>query len=480
MMTPRRGRLTALQAGLLAIAIIVVATYLGFSKDVPFTRPFELKAVFANGQNIGLNSPVRIAGVEVGKVSEVGAAGDGSDATVVTMKLKDDALPIHKDAQLKIRPRIFLEGNFFVDLRPGTPESPDVSAGDTIPMSQTAAPVQLDQVLGTLKSDTRADLRKLLQGYGEALAGPPRQGEDADQDPDVQGETAAQALNQTLQYSPDALRGTALVNDALLGTDMHDLSKLIASGQKVSSALGDHEEQLKDLITNFDVTAGALAGEQAGLRETVRRLPRVLDAARPALDSLNRAFPPTRAFAREILPGVRETPATIDASFPWIAQTRKLVSRAELQGLVSDLQPATDDLARFTDGTVRLLPQVDLVDRCALNVVLPTGEESIADGSFTTGIPNYEEFFQTLVGLSGESQNFDGNGTYTRFEPGGGSHTVATGRLPAEGSLFANAVAEPLGTRPAMPRRRPPYKRKARCYKQKRPNLDAAKIGGGP
>jgi hypothetical protein len=31
------------------------------------------------------------------------------------------ALPIHKDATLKIRPRIFLEGNFFVDVRPGTP-----------------------------------------------------------------------------------------------------------------------------------------------------------------------------------------------------------------------------------------------------------------------------------------------------------------------------------------------------------------------
>ena len=29
-----------------------------------------------------------------------------------------------------------------------------------------------------------------------------------------------------------------------------------------------------------------------------------------------RAFPPTRAFAREILPGVRETPATIDAALP--------------------------------------------------------------------------------------------------------------------------------------------------------------------
>ena len=34
------------------------------------------------------------------------------------MEIEDKGLPIHKDATLKIRPRIFLEGNFFVDLSP--------------------------------------------------------------------------------------------------------------------------------------------------------------------------------------------------------------------------------------------------------------------------------------------------------------------------------------------------------------------------
>ena len=37
----------------------------------------------------------------------------------VTMEMKESGLPIHKDATLKIRSRIFLEGNFFVDLTPG-------------------------------------------------------------------------------------------------------------------------------------------------------------------------------------------------------------------------------------------------------------------------------------------------------------------------------------------------------------------------
>jgi phospholipid/cholesterol/gamma-HCH transport system substrate-binding protein len=478
---PRRGgRLTPFQAGALTIALIVVATYFGFSKDIPFTRPFELKAVFSNAQNIGLKSPVRIAGVEVGKVSKVEPAADDAQATVVTMKLQDKALPIHKDAELKIRPRIFLEGNFFVDVRPGRPSAPTVKDGDTIPMTQTAAPVQLDQVLGALKTDARADLRKLLAGYGQAIGGKPTAAEDADQDPSTRGETADKSLNDSLRYSADALRGTALVNDALLGTDMHDLSKLIAGGQRVSQALASREQQLQDLITNFNVTTGALASEQQGVRGTVRQLARVLQFAKPALGHLNQAFPPTRAFAREIVPGLRETPATISASFPWIAQTRKLVSRRELQGLVRDLRPAVHDLAITTDATVRLLPQVDLVNRCALDVLLPTGDEVIQDGPLTTGVENYKEFFQTLVGLSGESQNFDGNGQYTRFQPGGGSQTVSTGETTGVGKLFGNAVFQPLGTRPAFPAKRPPYNRKVACYRNKRPNLDAAKTGGGP
>jgi phospholipid/cholesterol/gamma-HCH transport system substrate-binding protein len=476
----RGGRLTAFQAGLLAIVIIVVLAFFSFAKDIPFTQPFQLKATFADAQNIARGSPVRIAGVEVGKVSKIEAAGPDSNATVVTMKLKDGALPIHRDAHVKIRPRIFLEGNFFVDIQPGTPAGGDIKDGDVIPMTQTASSVQIDQVLGTLGSDTRRDLQRLLQGYGEALAGEPQPGEDDDQDPSTRGETAGRSLNDSLRYSGDALRGTAIVNDALLGTELHDLSKLIAGGQKVSAALASRESRLKDLITNLDTTMGAFASEQAGLRETIRLLPRVLEAARPALDNLNRAFPPTRAFAREILSGVRETPATIDASFPWIAQTRRLVSPAELQGLARDLQPATDDLARFVDGTVQFLPQLDLVDRCALGNVLPVGDEVIQDGPFTTGVENYKEFFQSWVGLSGESQNFDGNGQYTRFQPGGGSQTVSTGELPGIGRLFGNATAAPLGTRPAMPSRRPPYRRDVACYRSKRPDLNSAAIGAGP
>ena len=77
---------------------------------------------------------------------------------------------------MKIRPRIFLEGNFFVDLTPGTPGAPELDDGDTITVTQTSTPVQLDQVLTALQSDTRQDLRDVLEGLGTALSSKPSRG----------------------------------------------------------------------------------------------------------------------------------------------------------------------------------------------------------------------------------------------------------------------------------------------------------------
>ncbi|HEV2874906.1 MAG TPA: MlaD family protein, partial [Thermoleophilaceae bacterium] len=203
----RGGRVTPLRAGLIALVVIVVGAYLGFTKDIPFTRPYELNAVFENAPPIAEGTAVRVAGVDVGKVSNVESMGGDSAGVKVTMKLEEQALPLHEDAAVIARERIFLEGNLFLDVKPGTPAAGRLGDGDTVPASQTSAPVQIDQVLGTLKTDTRQDLQDVLVGYGEALNGEPEPGEDADQDPDAKGETGAKGLNDSLDYSADALRG---------------------------------------------------------------------------------------------------------------------------------------------------------------------------------------------------------------------------------------------------------------------------------
>jgi virulence factor Mce-like protein len=460
--------------------VVVVLLFLGFTKDIPFTRPFEVNAVFQSSNSIRAGSPVRIAGVEVGKVKEVKAEED-SDAAVVVLQIDDDGLPLHTDATAKIRPRIFLEGNFFVDLQPGTPEAPVLKDGGTLKVTQTATPVQLDEVLTSLQHDSRQDLKDLLDQLAVALNSKPTAAENRASDPSARGQTAAESFNDAYDDIPAAEKSTSQVFEALLGSEPGtDLSRLIDGTARTTGALIRDENALRGLITNFNATMAALASESSNLRLSIRELPTTLTAANRAFDSLNAAFPPTRAFAREILPGVRETPATIDAAFPWIDQARPLMGARELGGLARELSPATADFARVTDAAIQLLPQTDLASRCATDVILPTGDVPLQD-EFTTGVENYKEFFYTLVGLSGEGQNFDGNGMYVRFQPGGGSQTVSLGSQTAStGQLFGNNVGVPLGNRPFYPGHRSPYRPDATCYKQKRPNLNGPAAAKSP
>jgi phospholipid/cholesterol/gamma-HCH transport system substrate-binding protein len=476
----RRRNRSPLTIGLIALAIILVGVWLGFTKDIPFTHGFRVKATFESANSLRPNSPVRIAGVAVGKVKKV-EPKDGTDQALVTLELKKAGLPVHEDATAKIRPRIFLEGNFFVDLHPGTPSSPKLADGDVIKVTRTATPVQLDEVLTSLQSDTRQDLRDLLDGLAVGLNSKPSAADDRNADRSARGQTAAESFNDAYKDSPGALKGAAQVNEALLGTEPdRDVARLLEGTAKTTGALIRNEGLLKDLITNFNGTMAAFASEESNLRTSIRLLAPTLENANAALASLNQAFPPTRAFARDILPGVRETPATIEASFPWIDQARKLVSQPELRGLSQDLAPATRDLARLTNASLTLLPQIDRTALCARDVVLPTGDLVIHD-PFDTGTENYKEFWWTMVGLSGESQNFDGNGSYVRFAPGGGSQAVALGSpTSSTGQLIGAAAAPVQGVQPKYPGKRPPYVSSVRCHKSQIPDVNGSWAAKGP
>ena len=141
--------------------------------------------------------------------------------------------------------------------------------------------VQLDQVLTTLQKPDRENLSEFLEGFGTGLTHEPTAEEDRTQDPAVQG--AAVALNDAFRYGGDAGRTAAIVNEALLGQEPHDLSRLVASQRRIFGALLSREEQLKDLITNFNITTGALAAESENLSATVRELAPTLEQADPAL-----------------------------------------------------------------------------------------------------------------------------------------------------------------------------------------------------
>jgi ABC-type transporter Mla subunit MlaD len=455
------------------ILIFTVGPYLAFTGHVPFTSyGYELKATFNNGVNIATNSPVRIAGVEVGRV--ISTERDG-DATTVTFTVEGKGRPIHDDAFAAIRPRIFLEGNFFIDLSPGSPSAPELGSDGTIPVSRTSTWVQIDEVLTALQAPVRADLSHLLESYGTALTSKPTAAEDATQEPEVRGKSAGEALNGAFHYGGNAGRYSAQVTNALLGTQPHDLSRLVAGTGRAFGALAKNEENLKGLIVNFDVFTGALAAQSANLSTTVNRLAPTLKNFHGSLVSLNKTLPPLRAWAIEMTPAVAELPAVIKAGKPWLAQARPLLSGKEAGGTAKLLREATPGLAGAAQaGKAVALPQLNRISLCTSKVLVPTGNQVIND-QFSTGQPNYREFLYSLTNFAGWGQNFDGNGPFLRVQPGGGNLLAEqknpNGNLTTDKQDFAHTAAPPLGTQPQLGGRGP-LKPEVRCDSNPVPNLN--------
>ena len=465
------------------ILIFTIGPYLAFTKHVPFTsRGYELNATFSNSANIALNSPIRIAGVDVGKVISTERDGDN---TKVTFTVDSSGRPIHDDAFAAIRPRIFLEGNFFVELDPGSPSADEMDSGGTIPVSRTSTAVQIDEVLSVLQGPVRADLSRLLEGYGTALNSKPTAEEDVTQLPEVKGKSGAEALNGAFQYGGDAGRYSAQVTNAFLGTQQKDLSRLVSSAGRAFGAFASRQRDLQGLIVNFDVFTGALANQSSNLTTTIHLLAPTLRITKASLVSLNRSLPPLRTYAIELKPAVEELPGLISASKPFLAQVRPLLSGKEAGGVVKLLRESTPALAGAAQASKKVtLPQLNRLSLCTSKVMVPTGNQVIND-QFSTGGPNYREFLYTLVNFAGAAQNFDGNGPYTRAQIGGGP--VLVGESNPRGNpetlsdqiAYSHTIEDPKGTQPQLSGR-PPHKPEVRCYTNPVPDVNGPQGQVGP
>jgi ABC-type transporter Mla subunit MlaD len=460
----RRGGISKFKAGLIGIVVIVIFSYLAYTKFAnPFASQFTVHATFQSANGLRPDSLVRIAGINVGTVTDVspvsgcmvnGVKRKDCQAADVTMTINNEGLPLHSDATFAIRPRIFLEGNFFVDVHPGSPSAPTVGNGHTFPINQGTEPVQLDQVLTSLQGGTRANLQLLLREYGGAI------------------KQAGPAYNRSVKFWLPAYEYSAIVAHDALGIQPHDLSNWIDKQGTVSGAIDAHPQNLKNLITDFNITANSFARQNVALQQAVAELPNTLAAAIPAFNSLNAAFPPLRTLARALIPGVKSTGPTIDVSLPFISQLRQLVQPSELEGLVRDLSPTIPALAHLTNSTIPLMKnQVRPASSCVATKVYPWSQLTVNDGYFSAknGFPPrkvYVEAVDYLPGLAGESRVFDANGPYIRILGNGGTFTYSL-----QPGLFGQALTKIVGTQPSLRDtaggHRPPLVENVPCETQK-------------
>ena len=494
-----KPRISTFWAGLIGAVVIVLFSYGAYTKFAnPFASPYTVHVIFSNANELQTGSLVRVAGVNVGKVvgvspvsgcslsSNSAAAQNQCSASDVTLAINGNGLPLHKDATFWIRPRIFLEGNFFVDVNQGTPEAPVAPSGYVFPIQQGIEPVQFDQVLTSLQANTRANLQTLLQQYGYAV----KQG----------GPT----YDQSIQYWTPAYKYGAEVAHDMLGTQPNDLSGWIDKGGVVNGALSQNRQYLENLITNSNTTAAAFARENTSLSAAVAELPRTLQVAMPALNALETALcngpqvpncspGPLREFARGLVPGVRSTEPMVDASLPFFHQLRLLVEPSELGNLTSDLAQAIPAPAKLNQESIPFMrDQVRPASNCQLKVILPWTRMKVPDPNFndSNGFPSrpvYVEGVDFLPGLAGESRDFDANGPYIRVFGTGGTLTYSL-----QPGLFGQSMTPISGVEPQVPAphpsgdgstvdvTRPPLMPDVPCETQPPIASLAAPVGTGP
>lgn len=463
-MSPKPAKLRPLRPYLYAVGMILgvlIVAYFAFHPGVPFKSGYQVEAVFKSSNGLRKGSPVRIAGVDSGKVVKIDK-GPGA-TTVVTMKIEDEARPLHSDATARIRPRVFLEGGFAIELSPGSPSGDDLGDNGRIPLGQTAIPVQFQQVLTAFDTPARESLRGILGTLAAAL--------------DDGGANGLKVLAP--QLAPLA-RDLAWVAEASRGTEQHDVSELIASTNKVAIALDKNPETLGALVDNLALTAQAVASEDDSLAEAIETAGPTLRATPAAMRALEAALPAVERASRHVAPALPIAPGALRETTAVLRQLGALVTPAKRATTVSALETSFRDLPRLVGSLAATFPSAKPLSDCLASHIVPVFESEAPDGSLSTGRPVWQDFAHGLVGLSGVSQNFDGNGHHLRYQAAFGVDMLSLASAPVLGPLLALAP-NTLRSRPLpLPNGQvPPVRTDKPCSEQPQTTLDTPSGSAG-
>ncbi|MGE4426161.1 MAG: MlaD family protein [Solirubrobacteraceae bacterium] len=450
-----RRRLSVLVAVVVAVGAVTAA----FKRDVFTSSGPEIRAIFASGAQLRPGSAVRVAGLDVGRVSEVQASTDGR--AMVTMQLRSGAPTLRVDARLTIRARLAFEGNFYVDVNPGTASAARLRDGDVIPERRTAIPVQIDQVQNTLTQDVRDGLvgtmRELGGGFGSAGG----------------GAAGFDGLARATRELDRALRPLARTARAMRGLRPgQDLPRAIDATGRFAATFARDPAALTGAVVAYERVVRTFARGSGDLRRSIVAAERFVDGAPAALRRIDRTLPDVASFARAARPAVRALPATARSATAALRQIEAISRSGEGPTLVGALAEPLRILPEAQRGLTHLAGLVTPIGQCISETVVPALDQKLQDGPLTTGDPVWLEALHAASNLATGSQGFDANGTTFRVGLGQGEQLV-TGLIPGGAELSSMVSGGMTGVSPVpLPPGRWPQKRPdLPCREQRVPNL---------
>lgn len=315
-----------------AVALVSVAgigASISGMADTGSTAGTSVVAQFADASPLLVGNDVKINGVKVGEVTGMSVVDGRAD---VGLSLDRQALPLHSDARLTIRP-VSLLGERFVDLDRGSSTAPLLGAGGVIPLAQTSQATDLDQVLNTLDDKTGSSLAALVTMLGQGM-----QGNGANIDATVK------ALGPAMTDTGGLMK--------ILNQQNALLNRVVDNFDPVAQALAaDGGRTMDGLVASAQQLFGTTAANQRALEDSLAQLPETLNVARTTLAQLAGTATATAPTLRAIRP-VTDNLAAISqelqqfssAADPALARTQPVLLKA--QAMLDAARPVSEELLK--------------------------------------------------------------------------------------------------------------------------------------
>ena len=292
-LTPKEiAAITLFVLSCFAVLLYMWITFGGSSPLKP--KGYQVSANFPEATLLAQTGDVRISGVPVGRVVKMERNGN---RTHVTMQIKSRYAPLPSDTRAMLRLKT-LFGETYVELTPGSRSAPWLADGGTIPDTQIARSVELDEVLKTFQPPIRAAFRSWLQSQADAIQG---RGTD---------------INAGLASLPGFV-GSADKLLVTLDAQSAAVRRLVASTGDFFGAISEREGELRGLVTDANSLFQTTAARNQDLANVFRELPRFERESTLTLPQLS-------AFAQEAQPVIKRLQPAASAADPLFKDVNRL------------------------------------------------------------------------------------------------------------------------------------------------------------
>ncbi len=249
---------------LLALAFVFVAGSNLFQRPM---NKYVIRTQFAGGVEAG--SPVRYAGLKVGRVDS--ASIDPADSTRVVLAMSvEPSTPVHTDSRARIS-SLGLLGEYYVEIYPGTPQAAKLPAGSEIPVEESVQWAELVNRFGGATDEAKGLLADARPRVNRAL----------DNINALTNEENRQRVRAVLERMDQILTDSR----PRLQTTLKNFESSSGKIDKFMDDIKDTRAHLDQLLQNW----GKLTGhDDAEVELTLRKLRESLGRAEQTMDEVRR------------------------------------------------------------------------------------------------------------------------------------------------------------------------------------------------